>query len=226
MFLVISYFCKKAVRNRFISLWWLQERRKLKVRKDLFSFKILQDLCLFFVNNFCKYISFIVINDNHINIFVKKDLLLDFIFLLKHSMFIFCNQLLDITLIDRLENMWNGYRWEYLYVFLTTFYNKRIFVRGYFRMFDFLFSIIFLYKSANWLEREIWDMFGIFFKNHTDLRRILTDYNFIGSPLRKDFPLSGYVEVRYDESNKIIKIEPIVLMQELRAFRLENVWKK
>jgi len=66
-------------------------------------------------------------------------------------------------------------------------------------------------------------MFGIFFKNHTDLRRILTDYNFIGSPLRKDFPLSGYVEVRYDESNKIIKIEPIVLMQELRAFRLENV---
>jgi NADH:ubiquinone oxidoreductase subunit C len=66
-------------------------------------------------------------------------------------------------------------------------------------------------------------MFGIYFKNHPDLRRILTDYIFLGSPLRKDFPLNGYVEVRYDESYKAVVVEPLVLMQELREFRLENV---
>jgi NADH:ubiquinone oxidoreductase subunit C len=68
-------------------------------------------------------------------------------------------------------------------------------------------------------------MFGIYIKDHPDLRRILTDYSFLGSPLRKDFPLNGYVEVRYDEGSKIVVIEPLELMQELREFRLENVWK-
>lgn len=105
---------------------------------------------------------------------------------------------------------------------LSTYYNIRIFVRGYLKFYQPLSSIVKLFSSANWFEREIWDMFGIYFKNHPDLRRILTDYAFLGSPLRKDFPLNGYLEVRYDEDMKIVAVEPLELTQELREFRLEN----
>jgi NADH/F420H2 dehydrogenase subunit C len=82
-----------------------------------------------------------------------------------------------------------------------------------------------IFKRANWFEREVWDMFGIFFKNHKDLRRILTDYKFDGHPLRKDFPLSGYTEVRYDESEKRVLIETIELPQDFRYFNFENPWE-
>jgi NADH-quinone oxidoreductase subunit C len=81
-----------------------------------------------------------------------------------------------------------------------------------------------LHNSAGWLERETWDLFGLFFKNHPDLRRILTDYGFEGFPLRKDFPLSGYTEVRYDERQKRILCEPLELTQEFRVFDFSSPW--
>ena len=81
-----------------------------------------------------------------------------------------------------------------------------------------------LHASADWWEREIWDMFGVFFKNHPDLRRILTDYGFEGYPLRKDFPVSGYTEVRYDERQKRILCEPLELTQEFRVFDFSSPW--
>jgi len=84
---------------------------------------------------------------------------------------------------------------------------------------------LFLYRSAGWYERETWDMFGIFFSNHPDLRRILTDYGFEGHPLRKDFPLSGYVEVRYDDSEKRVISQEIQLAQEFRFFDFSNSWE-
>jgi NADH:ubiquinone oxidoreductase subunit C len=133
--------------------------------------------------------------------------------------------MVDFTLVDRIEFVKTNYRWEFIYVLLSTFLNKRIFVRGFLKNFNFLVSIVKIYNSANWLEREVWDMFGIYIKDHPDLRRILTDYSFLGSPLRKDFPLNGYVEVRYDENLKIVIVEPLTLMQELREFRLESAWK-
>ena len=82
-----------------------------------------------------------------------------------------------------------------------------------------------LFPSANWLERETWDMFGVFFKNHPDLRRILTDYGFEGFPLRKDFPLSGYTEVRYDDEKKRVVLEPLQITQEYRYFDFLSPWE-
>ncbi|CAH2042766.1 unnamed protein product, partial [Iphiclides podalirius] len=83
-----------------------------------------------------------------------------------------------------------------------------------------------VFKAANWYEREIWDMYGVFFANHPDLRRILTDYGFEGHPFRKDFPLSGYVEVRYDDEQKRVVIEPLELAQEFRRFELSAPWEQ
>lgn len=85
-------------------------------------------------------------------------------------------------------------------------------------------SITDLYPSANWMEREAWDMYGIYFYNHPNLRRILTDYGFEGHPLRKDFPLSGFVEVRYDEESKRVLVEPVELSQEFRSFDFASPW--
>lgn len=85
-------------------------------------------------------------------------------------------------------------------------------------------SISGLYNSANWLEREIWDLFGVFFSDNNDLRRILTDYGFNGHPLRKDFPLIGYTEVRYDDKQKRIVSEPVTVTQEFRSFHFSHPW--
>ena len=117
-------------------------------------------------------------------------------------------------------------RFEFIYLFVSTIWNYRIFLRGFISSFESLKSMTALYNSANWLEREVWDMFGVFIVGHNDLRRILTDYGFLGYPFRKDFPLSGYVELRYDETNKYIVVEPLELSQEFRFFKFDNPWKR
>jgi len=118
------------------------------------------------------------------------------------------------------------YRFEVVYNLLSTSYNTRIRVKTYTDELTPLDSVVPVYAGANWYEREVWDMYGVLFANHPDLRRILTDYGFEGHPLRKDFPLTGYVEVRFDESEKRVVIEPLELSQEMRQFDLNAPWEQ
>jgi len=118
------------------------------------------------------------------------------------------------------------YRFEIVYNLLSLRYNSRIRVKTYTDELTPIDSINSVFAAANWYEREIWDMFGVFFTNHPDLRRILTDYGFEGHPLRKDFPLSGYIEVRWDDEAKRVVQEPVELAQEFRKFDLAAPWEQ
>lgn len=113
------------------------------------------------------------------------------------------------------------YRFSVVYDLLSLTHNSRIRIKVLVDHVNILSSCVKLFINANWWEREIWDLYGIYFKNHPDLRRILTDYGFEGYPLRKDFPLSGYVEVRYDENKNRVVLEFIELTQEYRTFKFD-----
>ncbi|VDD86855.1 unnamed protein product [Enterobius vermicularis] len=116
-------------------------------------------------------------------------------------------------------------RFEVIYAFLSTRFNARIRVRTYTDEIAPLESITSVFRGANWYEREVYDMYGVWFNNHPDLRRILTDYGFEGHPLRKDFPLTGYYEVRYDPELRRVVQEPVELAQEFRKFDLDSPWE-
>jgi len=130
--------------------------------------------------------------------------------------------LVDITAID-----WPGRpaRFDVVYHLLSMYQNHRIRLTLAVRADDMVPSIIEVHPSANWFEREVFDMFGILFSGHPDLRRILTDYGFRGHPLRKDFPTTGYTEVRYDEVHKRVVYEPVNLVQEYRQFDFMSPWE-
>jgi NADH/F420H2 dehydrogenase subunit C len=129
--------------------------------------------------------------------------------------------LVDLTAVDFPEN---DKRFEVVYMLLSLKYNTRIRVKTHVNEMSSLDSVSNIYSSANWLEREVWDMFGISFRNHPDLRRLLTDYGFDGHPLRKDFPLNGYTAVRYDDTQKIVLYETTELAQEYRNFDFQSPW--
>jgi NADH-quinone oxidoreductase subunit C len=130
--------------------------------------------------------------------------------------------LVDITAID-----WPARerRFDVVYHFLSMHLNQRIRVRDEVREDEIVPSITGVFQSADWYEREVFDMYGIMFSGHPDLRRILTDYGFRGYPLRKDFPTTGYVEVRYDDEQKRVVYEPVKLMQEYRQFDFMSPWE-
>lgn len=118
------------------------------------------------------------------------------------------------------------YRFEVIYNILSLRYNSRIRVKTYTDELTPIDSCCEVFKAANWYEREVWDMYGVFFANHPDLRRILTDYGFEGHPQRRDFPLTGYVELRYDDEKKRVVCEPLELAQEFRKFDLSAPWEQ
>jgi len=118
------------------------------------------------------------------------------------------------------------YRFEIIYNLLSLRFNSRIRVKTYTDELTPIDSAMEIHKAANWYEREVWDMYGVFFANHPDLRRILTDYGFEGHPQRRDFPLTGYVEVRYDDEQKRVVVEPLELAQEFRKFDLSSPWEQ
>ncbi len=130
--------------------------------------------------------------------------------------------LIDITAVDHPER---PVRFDVVYHFLSMYQNARIRVKLAAREADMVPSITDIHPSANWFEREVFDMFGILFSGHPDLRRILTDYGFRGHPLRKDFPTTGYTEVRYDEALKRVVYEPVKLVQDYRQFDFMSPWE-
>lgn len=117
------------------------------------------------------------------------------------------------------------YRFEVVYNMLSHRFNARIRVKTYCDEVTPVPSVASLFATANWFEREAWDLYGIYFLNHPDLRRILTDYGFEGHPLRKDFPLTGFVEVRYDDELKRVVCEPLEMTQEFRRFDFNSPWE-
>tara|TARA_B110000977_G_C10974570_1_gene453649 strand:- start:395 stop:1006 length:612 start_codon:yes stop_codon:yes gene_type:complete len=132
------------------------------------------------------------------------------------------SSLVDITAVDYPQR---SKRFDVIYHFLSMYQNHRIRLRVQIREDEMVPSIIDVHPSSNWFEREIFDMFGILFTGHPDLRRILTDYGFRGHPLRKDFPTTGYTEVRYDEVQKRVVYEPVSLVQEYRQFDFMSPWE-
>ena len=132
------------------------------------------------------------------------------------------SSLVDITAVDYPER---SRRFDVVYHFLSMFQNQRVRLRVAAREDETVPSITSVHPSANWFEREVFDMFGIIFSDHPDLRRLLTDYGFRGHPLRKDFPTTGYTEVRYDEVQKRVVYEPVQLTQEYRQFDFMSPWE-
>ena len=133
------------------------------------------------------------------------------------------DQLIDITAIDYPDSI---PRFEVVYILLSSVSRKRLIVKIRVNEGDLVKSSTGIFKSANWSEREIWDMFGIFFSGHPDLRRLLTDYGFEGHPLRKDFPLTGRVQVKYDTEQSRVVYEPVNLIQEYRDFDFLSPWER
>ena len=131
-------------------------------------------------------------------------------------------QLIDITAVDYPQN---DLRFSLVYLLLSHETNLRAMIKFNLKENDQINSITPIFPAANWMEREVFDMYGISFKNHPDLRRILTDYNFEGHPLRKDFPLTGHNEVRYSEDKKKVIYEPVKLEQDYRNFDYESPWE-
>ena len=158
----------------------------------------------------------------YFEIIINKENIFQTIKNLKENQNLFFNQLIDITAVDYPSN---SLRFEIIYILLSMVLNKRVVVKTFLGESEGIESITTIHKSANWYERECYDLFGIQFLNHPDLRRIMTDYNFEGHPLRKDFPLTGHTEVRYDDLEKKVIYEPVKLTQEYRNFDYMSPWE-
>lgn len=129
-----------------------------------------------------------------------------------------------LSCISGIDLLNKNYRFSVSYDLLSLTFNTRLRVKTFVDEITYIPSSVPLFINANWWEREIWDMYGIYFDKHPDLRRILTDYGFEGYPMRKDFPLSGFIELRYDDSKKRIIAETVELTQEFRSFSFETPW--
>ena len=162
------------------------------------------------------------IKHNQIYLETDKDDLIDVVLFLKTNNDTKFRQLIDITVTDYPEN---NQRFEVVYLFLSHEFNQRVILSYFINENEVINSITSIFPSANWMEREVFDMYGVSFKDHPDLRRILTDYGFEGHPLRKDFPLTGFNEVRYSEKDKKVIYEQVKLEQDYRDFDFDSPWE-
>ena len=162
------------------------------------------------------------IKHNQLYLDINCDDLIAVLLFLKNDTSTKFRQLIDITAVDYPEN---NQRFKLVYLLLSHETNSRIILSYSINENEIIPSITDVFPSANWMEREVFDMYGIKFKDHPDLRRILTDYNFEGFPLRKDFPLTGHSEVRYNEDKKKVIYEDVKLEQNYRNFDYESPWE-
>ncbi len=162
------------------------------------------------------------ISHDQLEIQINKESLLDVVIFLKKNNSTKFRQLIDITAVDYIgsEN-----RFKMIYLFLSHEYNLRINIIFSINENEVVNSLTKIFPSSNWMEREVFDMYGIKFNDHPDLRRILTDYGFSGHPLRKDFPITGHSEVRYSEEKKKVIYEPVKLEQNYRNFDYTSPWE-
>ena len=163
-----------------------------------------------------------LIKHNQIYLKIDETDLTEVILFLKTNSKTKFRQLIDITAVDFPEN---EIRFKLVYLLLSHEFNQRIIIEIDVKEKEIVGSITSIFPAANWMEREVFDMYGIDFKDHPDLRRILTDYGFEGYPLRKDFPLTGFTEVRYSEKEKKVISEPVKLEQNYRDFDFESPWE-
>lgn len=175
----------------------------------------------FLINSIPNYIQKIKICKDEINIQTSLSTLPSLLLFVQNHNNCLYNQLVDICAVDLLSK---NSRFRIFYSLLSLSFQSRIMIYININLMNIVPSVTNLFKSANWLEREVWDMFGVFFSRHPDLRRILTDYGFEGYPLRKDFPQMGFVEVRYDDQFKHVLYEPVELAQEFRFFNFLSPW--
>jgi len=161
-------------------------------------------------------------NDKYLEIKTEAAKIFKVIKALKEDIKLSFDQLIDVTAIDYPSR---EKRFDVIYLLISLTLNQRILVKTSIDEMTVLESITIIHKAANWYERECYDLFGIQFSNHPDLRRIMTDYNFEGHPLRKDFPLTGHTEVRYDDLEKKVVYEPVKLAQEYRNFDYMSPWE-
>ena len=160
---------------------------------------------------------------NQLQISISTNQILDVVDYIKNDEACEFRQITDIAGVDFPERK---KRFDVIYHFLSFKHNSRLRIKIIIGEDDSIPSITSIFPAANWFEREAFDMYGIQFKDHPDLRRILTDYGFEGYPLRKDFPLSGNVEIRYDEIDKKIIHEPVNLQQDFRSFDIQSPWER
>ena len=162
------------------------------------------------------------INHNQLYLDIEADDLIEVCMFVKTNKDTKFRQLIDITAVDFLKK---SKRFKLVYLLLSHEFNQRMIISYFVSENEIINSLTKVFPAANWMEREVFDMYGINFKDHPDLRRILTDYNFKGFPLRKDFPLTGFDEVRYSEEEKKVKYEPVKLEQNYRNFDFESPWE-
>ena len=160
---------------------------------------------------------------NQLQISISADQILDVVDFIKNDEACEFRQITDIAGVDFPDRQ---KRFDVIYHFLSFKHNSRLRIKIIIGEDESIPSITSIFPAANWFEREAFDMYGIQFKDHPDLRRILTDYGFEGYPLRKDFPLSGNVEIRYDEIDKKIIHEPVNLQQDFRSFDIQSPWER
>ncbi len=184
--------------------------------------KNLEDLEKFINSELASKINNSFIKHDNIYFSIDHEDLIEVITFLKINNETKFRQLIEITAVDYPEN---ENRFKMVYLLLSHEYNQRIIIDYSIKENEVISSITSIFPAANWMEREVFDMYGLNFKNHPDLRRILTDYGFEGHPLRKDFPLTGHNEVRYSEEQKKVIYEPVKLEQNYRNFDYESPWE-